>query len=184
MGVNQDEHRQWLRETAKGDRSAFERLYRAYQRRIFGYLYRMVGSVEHAEELTTDVMVEVWRGAARFKGESQVSTWMFGIARFKALSFLRRVQSESVGVEEANEVPDPNELPDEMLVKQGMAVRIKDALGRLSQEHREVMELTFFEGFSYPEIAKLLDCPVNTVKTRMFYARKQLRALLGAEVAR
>jgi RNA polymerase sigma-70 factor (ECF subfamily) len=144
----------------------------------------MVGSVEHAEELTTDVMVEVWRGAARFKGESQVSTWMFGIARFKALSFLRRVQSESVGVEEANEVPDPNELPDEMLVKQGMAVRIKDALGRLSQEHREVMELTFFEGFSYPEIAKLLDCPVNTVKTRMFYARKQLRALLGAEVAR
>jgi RNA polymerase sigma-70 factor (ECF subfamily) len=81
-------------------------------------------------------------------------------------------------------VPDPNELPDEMLVKQGMAVRIKDALGRLSQEHREVMELTFFEGFSYPEIAKLLDCPVNTVKTRMFYARKQLRALLGAEVAR
>jgi RNA polymerase sigma-70 factor (ECF subfamily) len=184
MGVNQDEHRQWLRETAKGDRSAFERLYRAYQRRIFGYLYRMVGSVEHAEELTTDVMVEVWRGAARFKGESQVSTWTFGIARFKALSFLRRVQSESVGVEEANEVPDPNELPDEMLVKQGMAVRIKDALGRLSQEHREVMELTFFEGFSYPEIAKLLDCPVNTVKTRMFYARKQLRALLGAEVAR
>lgn len=183
MGSNQDEHRQWLRQTAKGDRSAFERLYRAYQRRIFGYLFRMIGSAEHAEELTTDVMLEVWKSAARFRGESQVSTWMFGIARFKALSFLRRAQSESVDVEEASEVPDPQELPDEMLARRGVAGRIKEALARLSHEHREVMELTFFEGFSYPEIAKLLDCPVNTVKTRMFYARKQLRELLGAEVA-
>lgn len=184
MGENLDEHRQWLRATAQGDRTAFEQLYRASQRRIFGYLFRMIGSAEHAEELTTDVMLEVWKSASTFKGESQVSTWMFGIARFKALSFLRRAKNGTVGVEEAIEVPDARELPDEMLVKQGMAERIKQALGRLSQEHREVMELTFFEGLSYPEIAKLLACPVNTVKTRMFYARKQLRELLGAEVAR
>ena len=184
MGENLDEHRQWLRATAQGDRTAFEQLYRASQRRIFGYLFRMIGSAEHAEELTTDVMLEVWKSASTFKGESQVSTWMFGIARFKALSFLRRAKNGTVGVEEAIEVPDARELPDEMLVKQGRAGRIKQALGRLSQEHREVMELTFFEGLSYPEIAKLLACPVNTVKTRMFYARKQLRELLGAEVAR
>ena len=183
MNASQDADRQWLRQTAQGDRAAFEHLYRGYQRRIFGYLLRMVGNPEHAEELTTDVMVDVWKGAASFKGESQVSTWIFGIARFKGLSFLRRPRGGSVGVEEAADVVDPGDLPDERMAKDSVRAHIKAALARLSEDHREVMELTFFEGFSYPEIARLLDCPVNTVKTRMFYARKQLRALLGTEAA-
>lgn len=183
MSANLDADREWLGQTARGDRDAFERLYRAYQRRIFGYLFRMVGGAEPAEELTSDVMLEVWKSAASFKGESQVSTWIFGIARFKALSFLRRPRSESVDVAQAVDIPDPHELPDATLVRHSMRTGIKEALSRLSEEHREVVELTFFEGFSYPEIARLLECPVNTVKTRMFYARKQLRELLGTEMA-
>jgi RNA polymerase sigma-70 factor (ECF subfamily) len=182
MSANQDQELHWVRQTAQGDRTAFEQLYRAYQRRVFGYLFRMMGSAANAEEVTADVMVEVWKVARTFRGDSKVSTWIFGIARFKGLSVLRRARTTSVDVEEAVHVADPGELQDEALVRQSMKAGIREALGKLSKEHREVMELTFFEGFSYPEIAKLIDCPVGTVKTRMFHARKQLRDLLQAEV--
>jgi RNA polymerase sigma-70 factor (ECF subfamily) len=181
MEATEELQRQWLRQTAQGDRTAFEHVYRAYQRRVYGYLRRSVGSPESAEELTTDVMVEVWKAAGRFRGDSRVSTWIFGIARFKALSFLRRPRGEAVEIGQAADLPDPADRQDATLVKNARSATIREALERLSAEHREVMELTFFEGFSYPEIATLIDCPVNTVKTRMFYARKQLRALLGTE---
>jgi RNA polymerase sigma-70 factor (ECF subfamily) len=179
--VNHDQERQWLRQTARGDRAAFEQLFHAYQKRIAGYLFRMVSSAEAAEELASDVMVEIWKSAGRFRGDSQVSTWIFGIARFKALTFLRRNRSVAVAVEEAAPIADPHELQDQVLEKDSLKAGIKKALGRLSPEHREVMELTFYQDLSYPEIATILDCPVNTVKTRMFYARKQLRELLHAE---
>jgi RNA polymerase sigma-70 factor (ECF subfamily) len=182
MNAPQSEELQWLRQIARGDRAAFEQLYRGYQKRIFGYLFRMLANADAAEELTTDVMVEVWKGAAKFRGESEVSTWIFGIARFKGLSVLRRPRHESQPIDEATEVPDHHERQDDALVRRSMKTTIKQALEKLSEEHREVMELTFYEGFSYPEIAKLLECPVNTVKTRMFYARKHLRELLGTEV--
>jgi RNA polymerase sigma-70 factor, ECF subfamily len=174
---------EWLRRVAKGDRPAFERLYHSYQKRIFGYLFRMVGASDPAEELTNDVMLEVWKGAGGFKGESKVSTWIFGIARFRALTWLRRGNPTLVDVEEAGQLSDPNELQDEVLMKQGVRDKVRKALANLTRQHKEVMELTFYQGFSYPEIADILQCPLNTVKTRMFHARKQLRELLGAEGA-
>ena len=175
-----DVDRDRLARIARGDRSAFEDLYRAYQPRIFGYLYRTLGSAENAEEVATDVMVEVWKQAGTFRGDSKVSTWIFGIARFKALTGLRRVRTDTVEVEAAGPLIDPGERPDEVLERDSMKSRIRRALAQLSEDHREVMELTFFQGFTYPEIAAVVDCPVNTVKTRMFHARKQLRELLGA----
>jgi RNA polymerase sigma-70 factor (ECF subfamily) len=171
---------EWIRSIASGDRSAFERLYHQYQKRVFGYLYRLVGKADIAEELTNDVMLEVWKGAARFKGESKVSTWIFGIARFRAISLLRRTKPELLEIEKTGPLMDPHELEDEVLVKESMRKEVREALMRLSQQHREVIELTFYQEFSYPEIAAILDCPVNTVKTRMFYARKELRQLLNA----
>jgi RNA polymerase sigma-70 factor, ECF subfamily len=181
MAADQDLERQWMRQIAKGDRTAFERLYHAYHRRIYGYLFRMLSNAETAEELASDVMLETWKAAGTFRGDSQVSTWLFGIARFKGLSHLRRRKSESRASgdeDEAAEIADEHDLPDEALMKDSMKATIKQALSKLSPDHREVMELTFFQDFSYPEIAKLLDIPVNTVKTRMFHARKQLRELL------
>jgi len=155
--------------TAQGDRAAFEEL------------YRTLGSAENAEEVAIDVMVEVWKQAKSFRGDSRVSTWIFGIARFKALTGLRRRRPDTVDIDDAGPLADPGEQPDAALERAGTKSRIRHALARLSEDHREVMELTFFQGFSYPEIAALVDCPVNTVKTRMFHARKQLRGLLGAE---
>ena len=180
MAPDQDLERQWIRQTARGDRTAFEQLYRAYHKRIFGYLFRMLSNGEAAEEIASDVMLEMWKAAGTFRGDSQVSTWLVGIARFKGLSHLRRGRADAVEVEAANEVADSHDLQDEALMKDSMKATIKQALSKLSPDHREVMELTFFQDFSYPEIAKLLDIPVNTVKTRMFHARKQLRELLHA----
>jgi RNA polymerase sigma-70 factor (ECF subfamily) len=180
MSPEPDREREWLRRIAGGDRAAFEALYRAYHRRVFGYLFRMVGSADRADELASDVLLEVWTSAGRFKGESRPSTWIFGIARFKALSSLRRNEPATVEVEEIENIEDAGESQDAMLITASMQQAVRSALATLSPPHREVMELTFYDGFSYPEIAEILKCPVNTVKTRMFHARKQLRERLGA----
>jgi RNA polymerase sigma-70 factor (ECF subfamily) len=178
MNLAPDAEEEWLRQVAGGDRSAFERLYRTYHRRLYGYLFRMMGASDIAEELTSDIMFEVWKSAGRFKGASRVSTWIFGIARHKALSAMRRGKPITVEVEEAVEIADRKELQDEVLVNQDMKDSINSALAKLTEQHREVMDLTFYQGFSCAEIADILQCPVNTVKTRMFYARKQLREIL------
>ena len=177
-----DLEEEWLRQTARGDRSAFERLYRTYHRRLYGYLFRMVGSSDRAEELASDVMFEVWKGAARFKGASRVSTWIFGIARHKALSAMRRPTPTTVEVDEAVQIADAAELQDDLLVNKDTKDTILKALAKLTEQHREVMDLTFYQGFACNEIADILKCPVSTVKTRMFYARKQLREILTGGV--
>jgi RNA polymerase sigma-70 factor (ECF subfamily) len=177
--VDPDPEIDWVRRIASGDRSAFEKLYHAYQRRLFGYIFRMVSKTDTAEELTNDVMLEIWKGAAAYRGESKVSTWIFGIARFRAISSLRRTNPKTVEYEHAGPLPDSRELQDEVLVKESARDEVRKALTKLTKPHREVMELTFYQGFSYPEIAEIVNCPVNTVKTRMFYARKELRELLA-----
>lgn len=175
-----DAEADWIRRVAGGDRAAFEQLFHAYYKRIFGYLFRFVGKKESAEELANDVMLSVWKGAGGFKGESKVSTWIFGIAHFRAISSLRGAHPEVVDIEDAGPIPDSHELQEAALVRECAGEEIRKGLARLSQQHREVIELTFYQEFSYQEIAAILNCPVNTVKTRMFYARKELREFLAA----
>lgn len=173
------EEQDWIRRIANGDRSAFEQLFHAYYKRLFGYLFRLVGKKDAAEELANDVMLGVWKGASGFKGESKVSTWIFGIAHFRAISSLRRAKPHTVDIEDAGPLADSHELQEEVLVKESTRDEVRKGLAKLTRQHREVIELTFYQEFSYPEIAAILNCPVNTVKTRMFYARKELRELLA-----
>jgi len=174
-----DSELEWIWKIAQGDRSAFEQLYHAYQKRLFGYLYRLVGKSDVAEELMNDVMVGVWKGAGRFKGNSKVSTWIFGIAHFRAISSLRRTHPDEVEIEDAGPIADTHELQENALIRESTREEVRRALAKLNRQHRAVIELTFYQEFSYPEIATILGCPVNTVKTRMFYARKELRDLLA-----
>lgn len=183
MKVDETVEREWLQEIANGDRTAFERFYQAYHRRVFGYLFRMVNSAETAEELATDVLVEVWKGAKRFRGGSRVSTWVLGIARYKALSSLRKSPPPTTDVDEARDLTDGAESQDETLMKSSLQGTIRVALGKLSQKHREVLELTYYQELSCEEIAEVMDCPRNTVKTRMFHARKQLKTLLEVDAS-
>lgn len=172
-----DTDEDWIHLIARGDRTAFERLYRAYQNRLLSYLLRMLRSREAAEEAFNDVMHVVWKDASKFRGSSKVSTWIFGIARYKALSRLGKRELSTVDdPEEAVALVDEGQNPEGTVISRDL---IKRALECLSPEHREVIELTFYSGLSYQQIAEIMKCPVNTVKTRMFYARQHLQKLGG-----
>ena len=168
----------WIKQIAAGDRDAFEKLYGEYQKRLFRYFMRLVSATEVAEELTNDVLVEVWKKAGEFRGLSKVSTWIFGIAHFKAMNEYRAKKPTTLDIEAAVNEADPGATPEESAAQVNLKEKIKRALQALSPEHREVMELTFTNGLSYQEISDIMQCPVNTVKTRMFYAKKQLQEIL------
>lgn len=165
----------WIEQIAGGDREAFEKLYRAYSLRLFRYLFTVVQDRNAAEELTNDVLLAAWKGAAEFRGQSKLSTWLFGIARHKAFNELRRTNSNIVDIEEAGEVVESREGPEELLQREMLERCMSSALRELSPSHREVLELTFYQELSYQEIAEIMRCSINTVKSRMFYAKKRLR---------
>jgi RNA polymerase sigma-70 factor (ECF subfamily) len=166
-----------------GDKRAFAALFEVYGPRIFRYAVRLIGDTGKAEEVTNDTMMEVWKSAARFEGRSSVSTWIIGIARHLALNSIRGKRLPTVAVEAAAEVADDDPGADAAHDYDALKRTLRSALGKLTPEHRDVIELTFFHGHSYEEIASIVGCPENTVKTRMFHAKKQLKSLLGARVA-
>ena len=163
----------------RGDKKAFETLFQTYGERVFRYAYRLISDASKAEEVTNDVMLEVWKNAAKFEGRSKVSTWILGITRHVALNAVRRKDFDTVDVDDAPEIQAPEgETGALALDRETLKARMTQALGKLSQEHRDVVELTFFHGCTYQEIAAIVNCPANTVKTRMHHAKKQLMGLL------
>lgn len=172
---------QWIRQIAKRDRGAFEAMYQSYQNRLFHYLYSMVHAVEVAEELTNDVMLEVWKGASRFRGQSRASTWLFGIAHHKALNELRKRRPRLEELRAARHLADAKPGPEASSIRDSVRAGVERALVALTPEHREVVELTFYHQCTYQEIAQIVGCPLNTVKTRMFYAKQQLRRELAGQ---
>jgi len=164
---------------AGGDHVAFRWLFRRFQRPVHAYLSRLVRTPHIADELVNETMLELWRGASRFGGRSTVSTWLFGIARHKAIDHLRRRRSGDLGEETIAEMADPAPTPEDSVTTASVSELVGRLMSRLSVEHREVLHLAYREELSVEEIASVVDCPVNTVKTRMFYARKRLKTLLA-----
>lgn len=171
-----------LARVADGDRGAFETLYRRYHRRLLAYLLRVLGGrVEEAEEALDDSFYAAWLGARSFRGGSRVSSWLFGIAYRKGLKALERHgRRREVPAEESAAEPPAPDSPRRDLERHELARAVAAALAGLPREQRRVVELTYYRGLSYPEISELLGVPVGTVKTRMFHARRRLRALLPA----
>jgi RNA polymerase sigma-70 factor (ECF subfamily) len=168
-----------LTRVAAGDRDAFRRLYSQYHRRLHRFLMRLTRERPIAEEVINDTMMVVWQHARDFRGASRVSTWILGIAYRRALKTLERSRNASaqdVIVASAN-APD-GVLLDALSHGEEMQDWIDAALEKLSPEHRMVIELAYFLGLSCEEIADIVNCPVGTVKTRMFYGRERLRQLL------
>jgi len=158
----------------RGDRAAFSEMYRLYQPRLYGYLRRLLRDPATVEEVLDDVMLVVWQDARKFRRASAMSTWVFGIAYRKAMTAIRsegRYQAPLDHSADANAIADKPSQDVEW---------IRAALLRLSPDHRQVVELSYFSGFSYREIAEIARCPINTVKTRMFHARHRLKVLLPA----
>lgn len=180
-----------LERVAAGDQAAFEALYHRYHRRLFGYLLRVLRRPAMIEEVLDDVMLAVWQGADRFDRRSRASTWVLGIAHHKALKALDRARRESE--REAGEPPEDLQQPaaeagaeargaavgpERAAARSELRRRLRSAMEVLSPVQRAVVELTFFFGYSYPEIAEIVGCPVGTVKTRMFHARRLLKERL------
>lgn len=167
-----------VRRIADGDRGAFELIYQNYHKRVFVFVVRMVKDTAMAEDVAADVLFEVWKGAARFRARSKVSTWIFGIARNTALNALRRRAPETADLGEVVQMADSDPTPEQSAGEGEVREKVRKALSFLSGDHREIVELVLGQGLSYQEIAEIADCPVNTVKTRMFYARRALREIL------
>jgi RNA polymerase sigma-70 factor (ECF subfamily) len=164
-----------IRRIAKKDREAFEILYRRYYPRLYHYLRHLLRREEIVCEILNDVMIVVWQKGATFKARSKPSTWILGIAHNKATKALARISRSprQVAPEVVEALEDP--APIEELARRELILVLRSALEGLSAEQRVVIELTSHYGYSYKEIARLTGVPVNTVKTRMFYARKRLR---------
>ncbi|HYY38750.1 MAG TPA: sigma-70 family RNA polymerase sigma factor [Xanthobacteraceae bacterium] len=166
---------------ATGDRLAMQVLYARYHVRVFRFVVRLVRDESTAEDLISEVFLDVWRQAGRFEGRSAVSTWLLAIARFKALSALRRRPDEELDEETAGAIEDPSDDPATALEKQDKSVMLRKCLAGLSAEHREIIDLVYYHEKSVEEVAEIVGIPQNTVKTRMFYARKRLAELLKSE---
>lgn len=165
-----------LRRIGAKDRKAFEALYHRYDRRLFAFILKLTRRAEMVEEILNDVLLAIWKGAGKYDERSRPSTWIFGIAYHKAAKALARRRIEPTGEPESE--PVDRDEPESLLARRELSTVLGRALGTLSPEQRAVVELTYYNGLSYQEIAEILGCPVNTVKTRMFHARRRLREIL------
>lgn len=165
---------------AAGDQAAMRSLYARHATRTLRYLIRLVRDQGLAEDLMSDAFFDVWRQASRFEGRSSVSTWILSIARFKALSALRRTREGALEPEVAEAVEDDADTPEVTLQKISKAAAMRLCIDKLSPEHREVVDLVYYHEQSVEEVSAILGVPAATVKTRMFYARKRLSELLAA----
>jgi RNA polymerase sigma-70 factor (ECF subfamily) len=167
-----------LDKVGRGDRAAFEALYRLYHPRLTRFLLRLVRRPLLVEEALNDTMMVVWQRPDSFHGGSKLSTWIFAIAYRKAMKALGRFDDPREDPE-AEERASEGQSPED----DSAAFRRRDLLSRaldeLSPAHRAVVDLTYYHELDYNEIARILDCPVGTVKTRMFHARRQLRRIIA-----
>ena len=165
---------------AGGDKLAMRVLYARHHVRVFRFVVRIVHDESMAEDLISEVFLDVWRQADRFEGRSAVSTWLMSIARFKALSARRRRKDAELDDKIEATIADPSDDPAVTLEKKNQSELLRHALTKLSAEHREIIDLVYYHEQSVDETAQVLGIPAATVKTRMFYARKKLGEWLKA----
>ena len=177
-GAHDDaEDRRLLERVCAHELAAFEALYRRYHPRLSRFLHRMLRPEHLVEEVLDDTLYVVWTQAQRYDGSSKVSTWVFAIGYRKALKALGRHDDPLPDAAEDDQpAGDAADRPDARFSLAQARAAIDRALRTLSADQRAAVELTYFHGFSYPEIAQIVDCPTDTVKTRMFHARKRLKS--------
>lgn len=165
---------------ASGNRLAMQVLFARHHARVYRFVLRLVGNNALAEDVTSEVFLSVWRQAHRFEARSAATTWLLAIARYKALGELRR-RSEVSSEEENVDPIDPAADPEAAFEIKHRGEVLRRCLTRLSREHREIIDLVYYHEKSVQEVAQIVGIPGNTVKTRMFYARRKLSELLEAE---
>jgi RNA polymerase sigma-70 factor (ECF subfamily) len=179
--MDNDEVLRLLGRIEQADETAFKELYRAFSRRLYAYVLRQLGDPSQAEEIVSDTLYEVWRQPARFRGESQFSTWLIGVARNKVLMAFRSRKPDAKhddldAVAQSVAAEDPSAF--ELLAQRQREGNVRVCMSKLSQDHRECVHLVFYEGLPLAEVAAIQGCPEGTVKTRLFHARQKLKSCL------
>ena len=165
---------------AQGDRLAMQVLFARHHVRVYRFVLRIVRNEASAEDLISEVFLDVWRQADRFEGRSAVSTWLLAIARFKALSSMRRKPDEELDEEAAGAIEDTSDTPEVSLQKKDKSGLLRKCLEQLSREHREVIDLVYYHEKSVDEVACIVGVSRNTIKSRMMHARSRMAKLLAA----
>lgn len=178
--TNEESLKSLLGRIASGDEKALKVFYWAFEARVFRYAESRLNDPFAAADILNEVMIDIWRGAGGYAGRSKVSTWVFGIVHHKVVDHLRRERRHANHEPEADMV-DTKAIDIERAIDGARdAGRLRDCLRGLSDAHRQVIHLAFFEDMPYEEIAAVAGCPVGTVKTRVFHAKQALKRCLGA----
>jgi RNA polymerase sigma-70 factor, ECF subfamily len=170
-----------IKQIADGNKLAMRALFARHQVRVYRFALRIVRDTALADDVVSEVFVDAWQHAGRYEGRSTVSTWLLGITRHKALTAANRRPTESIDSETAMNVVDPGNSPEAELGQKDTGTVIRRCLAALTPEHAEIIDLVYYQDKSIKEVVEVLGIPENTVKTRMFYARKRLAALVAAE---
>ncbi len=163
---------------ADGDELAMRVLYSRHQMKIYRFVLRLVRDEMAAEDTISEVFLDVWRQAGRFEGRSSVTTWLLAMARNKAWSALRKRREAGIDEGVAEQIEDETDDPEVVAQKADKGAAMRRCIERLTPDHREVIDLVYYHETSLEEVAVILDIPENTVKTRLFHARKKLSELL------
>ena len=163
---------------AAGDRFAMQVLFQRHNVRVYRFVLRLTGNASVAEDIVSEVFLSVWRRAGTFKAKCQVSTWLLAIARYKALSALRRRTDEHLDDQMVATIEDTADNPETVVGTKDRNTIVQKCLTQLSPAHREVIDLVYYHEKSVDEVARIVGVPPATVKTRMFYARNKMADLL------
>ena len=165
-----------IREIALGDRHAMELLYSRHHVRVYRFSLRITGNATSAEDIVSEVFLDVWRRADGFKANSQVSTWLLAIARNKSLWAVRRRIDAPLEDDKVATIEDPADDPEVVVHNKDRSALIQKCLSQLSTAQREVIDLVYYHEKSVEEVAQIVGAPASTVKTRMFYARQRMES--------
>lgn len=168
-----------IRLIAAHDRNAMSDLFTRHNVRVYRFLLRAVGDAAAAEDLLNEVFIDIWRHASQFEARSKVSTWILAIARFKAAALRRRRACDQLDEDAIESIEDRRDDPEITAQKQSFSVAIRECLKLLSPPHRTILDLIYYHELSIAEVARIVDVPENTAKTRAHYARKCLAQLLA-----
>ena len=166
-----------LRRIAGADELAFGEFYQRYHGPIYNYVLRLIHEPKEAEDLLQEIFLAVWRGAYRYREQAQVKTWLYRIAHYQSISWLRKHRPVTP-LDDITEIGF--EVPEQVSFETWQSDEVRKAINHLSPKHRAVLELAFVHGMAYGEIAQVVGCPVGTVKSRMSYALRVINGKLKA----
>lgn len=173
-----------LQDVARGDASAMHMIFLRHQQRVFRFILRLVHSHDLAQDIVSEVFLDVWRFAHRFEYRSRVSTWLLAIARFKAINAMRRTTFQTLDELNLSETADASDTPEMALDRKEIGGMLRACLAELSPAHRQMLNLFYYHDCSVAEVSERIGIPKATVKSRLFYARKHLaRVLIDAGIS-